>query len=349
MKYLIFGLITLFILISPVSAASIFGGGGEDYDITGKATIDNLTVTGTVDVTGSFIVTGADIQGFTIDASQITGEIPVTQLDETIFRSDGNFLKSKIRGLKDINISSNAKIKRSKIKGLNTQLDNKANISDVHDYSAGDGLVLKNYVFSVSNVPWVSVSKTGSSLADLETKSAGALTSGNLDMARMPTGGTWNMSTTMDVQGTIQQSDAYFFAYDAAGGTLIPTSWADITWDTEVRKDALYGHPNDDAEITFNDDGWYLLTAECGDTVSDNTRSDADWRLVINTGSGYVEIPGSRAATYSRNHLNGNGSMSISRLIEISAGDVVKVQGQSNRPTQVSTLPNTCRLLIERE
>jgi hypothetical protein len=43
-----------------------------------------------------------------------------------------------------------------------------------------------------ASVTWASVSKTGSSLADLATRSAGDLTSGNLAYARMPSGvGTW--------------------------------------------------------------------------------------------------------------------------------------------------------------
>lgn len=348
---MLFGL-ALLILPGAASAEirSIFGGGGgEDYDIIGKATIENLTVTGSVDVTGSFNVTGADIQGFTIDASQISGPIPVTMLDQTIFRSDGNFLKSKIRNLKDVNIGQNAKIKRSKIKGLNAKLDEKADKNDVHDYSAGTGLALNNYTFSVNNVPWVSVNKAGSSLADLATRNAADLSSGNLAIARMPTGGTWNLSSTMDVQGTIQQSNILFFAYDTAGGIVLPTSWTDITFDTEVRKDALFAHGDDAAEVTVNEDGWYEITAECSDTVSDNTRSHAEFRLMRDVGSGFNEIPGSRGYTYDRNLQDGQGSVTITRLIELDSGDIIKLEGQSDRLTQLTTLPETCRLMIERK
>lgn len=44
-------------------------------------------------------------------------------------------------------------------------------------------------------VPWADISKVGSSLADLATRSAGDLSSGNLPWERMPTGaGTWSLS-----------------------------------------------------------------------------------------------------------------------------------------------------------
>lgn len=50
-------------------------------------------------------------------------------------------------------------------------------------------------------IPWADISKSGSSLADLATKSAGALDSGNLAVARMPTGGEWALSSALGLTG----------------------------------------------------------------------------------------------------------------------------------------------------
>ena len=63
-----------------------------------------------------------------------------------------------------------------------------------------------------NQISWGSVSKSGSSLADLGTRSAGALSSGNLDIARLPTSGNWDISADLSIESTT------FFA-GAAGGS----------------------------------------------------------------------------------------------------------------------------------
>lgn len=47
---------------------------------------------------------------------------------------------------------------------------------------------------------WSQIDKTTSSLADITTRSAGDLSSGNLAVARMPTGGNWNNSSDLNIQ-----------------------------------------------------------------------------------------------------------------------------------------------------
>ncbi len=44
---------------------------------------------------------------------------------------------------------------------------------------------------------WADINKATSSLADITTRSAGALSSGNLDIARLPTGGEWDLSASV--------------------------------------------------------------------------------------------------------------------------------------------------------
>ena len=57
--------------------------------------------------------------------------------------------------------------------------------------------------WNATAIAWAKVDKTGSSLADLATKSAGALDSGNLAWARLPgsPGGTWSIGGTLVVSG----------------------------------------------------------------------------------------------------------------------------------------------------
>jgi hypothetical protein len=58
------------------------------------------------------------------------------------------------------------------------------------------GLIANANVDAAAAIAWTKISKTGSSLADLTTRSAGDLTSGNLAYARLPgtTAGAWNSS-----------------------------------------------------------------------------------------------------------------------------------------------------------
>jgi len=152
----------------------------------------------------------------------------------------------------------------------------------------------------------------------------------------------------LDVNGTMQQSNAYMFAYDSAGGQTVPTSWTDMTFDNTTRKDDLYTFTPGNAEITLGMAGIYLIEADCGANVSDNTRSHSNWRLMADDGSGYAEIPGSRAYAYHRNSADGYDSIAIHVYVKYDSGAKIKLQGQSDRATQVSTLANSCRIYIER-
>lgn len=80
-----------------------------------------------------------------------------------------------------------------------------------------------------TNIDWSRVSKTGSSLADLATRSAGDLTSGTLDAARLPapttttlggvkrnTGAAGEFVTGFDTDGTVT------YATPAGGGSSVP-------------------------------------------------------------------------------------------------------------------------------
>jgi hypothetical protein len=59
----------------------------------------------------------------------------------------------------------------------------------------------------LTNIGWSNISKTGSSLADLQTRSASDLTSGNLAIARMPSvGGNWVCSSQVYLQNSFRST-----------------------------------------------------------------------------------------------------------------------------------------------
>lgn len=141
-----------------------------------------------------------------------------------------------------------------------------------------------------------------------------------------------------------------FYAYHGAGGVTIPTSWTDLPWPNEIRQDGDYAHIGSSAIVGFTSAGDYKVTVDVAANVSDSSRSHVDWRLVLDTGGGFVEVDGSRAATYHRSAADGRNSASITILLEgITVGDELKVQGDSDRSTQVTTLPDGCRIYIEKK
>jgi len=64
------------------------------------------------------------------------------------------------------------------------------------------GTIVNADISSTAGISWSKIDKTGSSLVDLSTRSAGDLTSGNLDIARMPTGGDWGITSNLSIAGS---------------------------------------------------------------------------------------------------------------------------------------------------
>jgi len=62
-------------------------------------------------------------------------------------------------------------------------------------------------IAAANDYTWAMINKTTSSLADITTRSAGDLTSGNLAIARMPTGGNWTLSSNLNIDSNTMVVD----------------------------------------------------------------------------------------------------------------------------------------------
>ena len=139
----------------------------------------------------------------------------------------------------------------------------------------------------------------------------------------------------------------YFFAYDAAGGLTLPTSWVDIEFDTmEIIDRSLFSHAN--GVVTISEDCRVLVDCEVTAEATNIIRHYAAWRLSKDVGNGFSEVPGSRVYTYHRNGTIPYGSASIRMLLDVRAGTKIKLQGKSTHATEVETTANTCRMSIRR-
>jgi hypothetical protein len=130
--------------------------------------------------------------------------------------------------------------------------------------------------------------------------------------------------------------------YDLAGDININAGWTDITMDSERIVDAAYTHSN--GEITFNQAGKYTVSYYITTRISSGSgRTDSEARLVIDTGSGYNEVLGSRGGMYNRTAAYDLANASVTLVLAVSEGDKIKLQAQRDTGGDtIVTYPNSC-------
>lgn len=154
----------------------------------------------------------------------------------------------------------------------------------------------------------------------------------------------WDSTTQRPIWETVNISQIAFSAYDHGGAISVTTTAGDLDFDTEVKKDNGYNHTVSVAGVTIATAGFYDVQADVALAVSaGSTVSYVTVWLDIDG----VEVEGSRA--YIDVSVNGRRqSCTISRLIEVAAGDVLKVRAQLNTAgNTVATVADGCRLTIK--
>lgn len=148
------------------AAASVSGGsggsatsGGESYIQTGLMTFDR-------DPLAPFAVTSGSAMVANLDADKLDGQHGAYYLDST--NLTGTIPLARLSGITNTQIDAAAAIARSKL-------------------NFGSGLVNAD-IAAAAAIGWSKVSKAGSSLADLATRSASDLSSGTVAEARLGSG-----------------------------------------------------------------------------------------------------------------------------------------------------------------
>ena len=205
-----------------------------------------------------------------------------------------------------------------------------------------------------------------SEIHDVDCTVVAELTAGDYITLQAMTGGTDTMTASADTtfnvvkldgikgdkgdQGTPGQdgvdgvvtvsgtSTGYFDGYDSSGGTVVGTTWVDVPLNAERYKSTnLFSHTTPNAEVTINESYTYVVTARVTTAITTGTsRTDSIMRIVRDTGSGYVEVPGTRGKMYNRTLNNGENTATVSIVIGLNKGDKIKVQAV--RDTGTSTL-----------
>lgn len=157
----------------------------------------------------------------------------------------------------------------------------------------------------------------------------GAVSVTSLDAANIFSGGT-NILDIFTGSTSPSVPINYFNAYDNIGGTSANVTgiWVDIPLNTQRFADVDFTHSTitNNQEVTINTDGTYLvmgLTSTIGGVG--NNRSEAQSRLMLNTGSGFVQVNGTIGEMYVRQRDYGSTASFVTPLT-LSAGDKLKMQ-----------------------
>jgi hypothetical protein len=132
--------------------------------------------------------------------------------------------------------------------------------------------------------------------------------------------------------------------YDAAGAQAIGNTFTNINLGTTSVADA--GYTIGANSITIPSDGRYRVTYRVTlERAAGNNRTEAEHQLLRGAGV----IPGSYAATYHRNSGISKGTASVTRVLDLDAGDVIRVQSRVAAGTMdLQTVINGSMLSVEK-
>lgn len=153
------------------------------------------------------------------------------------------------------------------------------------------------------------------------------------------------LKTVVEAWGTVMR---YFSAYDVVGGQTVPTSWVDVLFDTTDLIDSdMFSFAN--GVVTFKKNvSLAVVHFDAACQCSNVTGYYTMFRLAKDVGSGWSEVPGSRAPGYCRTTTIPYGSCSCERpMRNVRESTKIKLQAMSSHNTEVVTTANACRLSVE--
>lgn len=109
-------------------------------------------------------------------------------------------------------------------------------------------------------------------------------------------------------------------AIPGAALTPMPIDALDFAFDPTV-----YAHPLGSSDVTILESGRYQVVAQASiDNTAGASRTSSAGALFVDSGGGFVLVPGSIAFGYHRNAANGEGTLPVSKIIDLEAGDVLR-------------------------
>lgn len=105
--------------------------------------------------------------------------------------------------------------------------------------------------------------------------------------------GSSSSSVINNITNTVDQKKASI--YDEVGNRVILSSWEDLLFDSQNIIDPVFSNTPGNGIFTVNENGDYELSVDFGMKSENDGDQVIELRLMVDTGSGYSEINGSRA------------------------------------------------------
>lgn len=140
-------------------------------------------------------------------------------------------------------------------------------------------------------------------------------------------------STTSSASWSLVSLDSgdtstYFEAYDNAGGTVVGTTFTDLPLDTQRVSGSDYSHTPGSAVVEVQATGTYLVYGHGSTDVSGgSSRTVTAVGLFLDSGVGFNVVGGTSIWLYNRTNGAGANTGSFMAVMNLSAGDQLKLRG----------------------
>lgn len=154
----------------------------------------------------------------------------------------------------------------------------------------------------------------------------------------------------VEISTLLNLNKKIFSAYDSAGSTNISGGPTAITWATESQKDNdCYTHTANSSSVTVTKSGNYRVIANItAATAVSLTQTTCYSRLEVNTGGGFVTVPGATSWGNLGTITGGAATMTIDYIGTVAAGSVFRIVSERISGVGLTvTIINSSRLTIE--
>ena len=134
--------------------------------------------------------------------------------------------------------------------------------------------------------------------------------------------------------------------YDLAGGSVIASgTFSTINLDSTLENSdpGIISLASD--TVTVLEDGYYQISYDVTARLNSGTRSGFNTKLQRDNGGGFLDVPGSQAYHYGRITSETQGTSSATVVLDLSAGDSVRIQGRGTSES-FSTISGASRITV---
>lgn len=266
-----------------------------------------------------------------------------------------NASNNTISNISNANIQASANIEASKIADGSISNSEFQNLNNLTSPAVGttQAQTLTNktlttpIISQISNIGTITLPTSTTTLVG--TATTDTLTNKTIDASNntITNISNTNISTSASITPS-KINFAYFDAYNTASQTPIPTTptFLAINFDVQ-RQNVGFTHTLGTSAITINTTGTYYVIARCTNQ-GDNTRSETQCRLTLDTGSGFAEVAGTIGSMYHRNTASNQNSATINCILTLSSTNQIRLETTETNGGVLATLPQGCAITILR-